>query len=253
MVARMTALSMILLGSALMIAIASLGAFSFLLSSRRLQQLLNPLISLAAGSLLGGSLFHMYPEGLAALGPRDAGFWVVLGFTFFLALELFLHWHHSHRTRLHPSVSLPSREPTGLLILVGDALHNFIGGLGIASTFLIDSPAGVAAWLAAVAHEIPQELGDFGVLVHCGWSRRQALVWNVLTAFTFPLGALIAWQFQTLLPLPPLVLFASGNFLYIAASDLVPEIKQQMSWRAALSSFGWFVAGLLLLWCLASG
>jgi zinc and cadmium transporter len=253
MVARMTALPMILLGSAVMIAIASIGTFSFLLPPRRLQQLLNPLIALAGGSLLGGSLFHMLPEGSVALGPRLAGVWVALGFTVFLALELFLHWHHSHRTRVQPNAPQVLREPIGFLILVGDALHNFIGGLGITCTFLIDPPAGVAAWLAAVAHEIPQELGDFGVLVHSGWSRRQALLWNVVTAFTFPLGAFIAWQFQALLPLPPLVLFAAGNFLYIAASDLVPEIKQQKSWRAALSSFAWFSAGLLLLWYLASG
>jgi zinc and cadmium transporter len=138
------------------------------------------------------------------------------------------------------------------LILLGDALHNFICGVGIASTYLIDPASGVAAWLAAAAHEIPQELGDFGVLLHSGWSRRRALTWNLISALTFPLGALLAWRFQAVLPLAPLVLLAAGNFLYIAASDLVPDIKSQDSLLKAVSSFAWFAAGLLLLWLLAS-
>jgi len=144
------------------------------------------------------------------------------------------------------------REPLALLILIGDALHNFICGIGIAGTYLIDPASGVAAWLAAAAHEIPQELGDFGVLLHSGWSRRRALAWNFISALSFPLGALLAWRFQAVLPLAPLVLLAAGNFLYIAASDLVPEIKAQDSLLQALTSFSWFAGGLLVLWLLAS-
>ena len=248
----MTALASIVLGSAVMCCIALIGAFTFLLSPRRLQQVLIPLVSLAAGSLMGGALFHMIPEGALAMEPRQVGFWLALGFTAFFALEIFLHWHHSHRLSSRLQRYAPSSEPMGLLILVGDGLHNFIGGLGIASTFLIDPPAGVAAWVAAVAHEIPQELGDFGVLIHSGWSRRRALAWNFASALTFPLGALVAWRFQQLLPLPPLVLFAAGNFLYIAASDLVPEIKVQSTLSQALASFAWFTTGLFVLWILAS-
>lgn len=138
-----------------------------------------------------------------------------------------------------------------LLILLGDGLHNFIGGLGIASTFLINPPAGVAAWLAAVAHEIPQELGDFGVLVHSGWRPRKALFWNLISAFTFPLGALLAWWLRELISLAPLVLFAAGNFIYIAASDLVPEIKHHAEPGFALNSFACFSGGLLFMLVIA--
>ena len=138
-----------------------------------------------------------------------------------------------------------------LLILLGDGLHNFIGGLGITSTFLINPPAGVAAWLAALAHEIPQELGDFGVLMHSGWRPRKALFWNLISAFTFPLGALLAWWFRDLISLAPLVLFAAGNFIYIAASDLVPEIKNQTQTGFALTSFAWFGCGLLVMLSIA--
>jgi zinc and cadmium transporter len=134
-----------------------------------------------------------------------------------------------------------------VLILLGDALHNFIGGLGIASTFLMNPAAGVAAWCAAVAHEVPQELGDFAILLHSGWKPQAALRWNFISALTFPLGAVLAWLIAQALPVGGLVLFASGNFLYIAASDLVPEIKAGTSLRSAAFSFGWFLAGLLLM------
>lgn len=248
----MTSLVMLLAGGLLMSLIGLLGGLALLLPPSRLQRLLIPLVSLAAGSLLGGALFHMLPEGLQTMHPRSAGIWIASGFTVFLALEQFLHWHHSHRNHQHIRHLSEANKPVALLILLGDGLHNLIGGLGIASTYLIHPAAGVAAWIAAVAHEIPQELGDFGVLLHSGWSPRRALVWNFISALAFPVGALLAWRFQQVLPLAPLVLFAAGNFLYIAASDLVPEIKAQVSLRQAAGSFGWFAVGLLLLLSLAS-
>jgi zinc and cadmium transporter len=244
-VAELNSLLWILGGGVLMSMIAMVGALTLLLPPRRMEALLLPLVSLAAGSLLGGALFHMLPEGIASMRPLSAGICMAAGFSTFLAIEQFLQWHHSHRGAQR------SRQPTAILILLGDALHNFIGGLGIASTFLINPAAGVAAWLAAAAHEVPQELGDFGVLLHCGWSPRQALRWNVISALTFPLGATLAWLLARAMPVAGLVLFAGGNFLYIAASDLVPEIKASGSLRQAGEGFGWFCAGLLLMLALA--
>lgn len=249
----------ILVGGLLMSLVAMVGALTLLLPPQRLQQLLLPLVSLAAGSLLGGALFHMLPEGMGAMDPHQGSRHVAAGFTLFLALEQFLQWHHSHRhdhgaqdhgaapRSAAPADGARSRQPVAVLVLLGDALHNFIGGLGIASTFLMNPAAGVAAWLAAVAHEVPQELGDFAILLHSGWKPRAALRWNVLSALTFPLGAVLAWLIARSLPVAGLVLFASGNFLYIAASDLVPEIKAGTSLGSAALSFGWFLAGLLLM------
>jgi zinc and cadmium transporter len=251
----MSSLGTLLLGSLLMTLVALVGGLTLVLSPRRLQRLLPPLVSLAAGSLLGGALFHMLPEGFRTLDPLRAGEWIAAGFTAFLALEQFLHWHHSHRHQnrgRHGSETWSSREPMALLILLGDGLHNLIGGLGIASTFLINPAAGVAAWLAAMAHEIPQELGDFGVLVHSGWRPRKALLWNLISAFTFPIGALLAWWLRELIPLAPLVLFTAGNFIYIAASDLVPEIKQHTDSSFALNSFACFTGGLLFMLLIAT-
>ncbi len=265
--AGLSSLGWIVAGGLLMSLVAMVGAVTLLLPVRQLQRLLIPLVALAAGSLLGGALFHMLPEGLAAMDPRRGSLFVAAGFSTFLSLELFLQWHHSHHTQpgSPPSRSRESRgtrassgqadrprQPLGLLILLSDALHNFIGGLGIASTFVLNPAAGIAAWLAALAHEIPQELGDFGILLHSGWTPRAALRWNFISALTFPLGALLAWLLAQSLSVAALVLFASGNFLYIAASDLVPEIKTSTSIRSALLSFGWFSAGLLLMLALAS-
>jgi zinc and cadmium transporter len=143
-------------GGLLMSAIAWVGGLTSFLKPETLDRLLLPFVSLAAGTLFGGAFSHTIPEGTASLGSRAAAIWLVSGFTTFLALEQFLHWHQSHR------VSAEGRKPVTVLILIGDAIHNFIGGLGVASTFLI-------AWIAAAAHEVPQELGDFGILAHGGF------------------------------------------------------------------------------------
>lgn len=253
--ATLDSLIWILVGGLLMSLVAMVGAITLLLPPRRLQQLLLPLVSLAAGSLLGGALFHMLPEGMEAMPSRSGSLCIAAGFMTFLALEQFLQWHHSHRhaDRSGPDAAAggASRKPMAILILLGDALHNFIGGLGIASTFLLNPAAGVAAFVAAVAHEVPQELGDFAILVHSGWNARTALRWNFISALTFPLGAVLAWLISRSLPVGGLVLFACGNFLYIAASDLVPEIKAARSLRDAAIGFGWCSAGLLVMMALA--
>lgn len=236
----MESLIWILGGGLLMSAVAMVGGLTVLLRRVTLERLLLPLVALAAGTLMGGAFFHMIPEGSRDLPALPAAAWTVAGFASFLALEQFLHWHHGHR-------STPAgREPYTILILVGDAIHNFIGGLAISSTFLLNPKAGVLAWVAAVAHEIPQELGDFGVLVHGGWPRARALAWNFLSALTFPLGGVLAWLAARHVDVAGLVLFGAGNFLYIAASDLIPEIKTEAGAAAGALLFLCFAGGLAL-------
>lgn len=249
----MSTLAIVLIGSLIMSSIALIGGIVVVFRPHRLQPLLIPLVSLSAGSLLGGALFHLVPEGFAVLPPLQAAVWMASGFTAFLAVEQFMHWHHSHRQRQVPERAIQLMQPTAFLILLGDGFHNLICGLGITSAYLLNPAAGVAAWLAALLHELPQELGDFGVLVHSGLPPRRALVLNLISALTFPIGALFAWSFRSLISLAPLVLFASGNFLYLAASDLVPEIKAQASFPEAATSFAWFSVGQLLMLSLAAG
>jgi zinc and cadmium transporter len=228
-----------------MSAIALVGGVTTLLRPATLEGLLLPLVALAAGTLFGGAFFHMIPEGTAALEPLAAAVWLVGGFTAFLGLEQFLHWHQSH------GAPTEVRKPVTYLVLIGDAIHNFLGGLGIASTFLINPSAGVVAWIAAVAHEVPQELGDFGILVHGGLPRRHALLWNLASALTFPVGAVLAYFASHRFEVAGLVLFGAGNFIYIAASDLVPEIKSHRSLGGAAMHLGFFMIGLALTLFLA--
>ncbi|HEY7671684.1 MAG TPA: ZIP family metal transporter [Gammaproteobacteria bacterium] len=237
-----------ILGSGIVMSlIALVGSVTLLLRERTLQRLLLPLVALAAGSLIGGAVFHMIPAALAAIEP-DARAWLllVLGFVLFMGLEQFLHWHHCHRAEAD------CRKPLTYLILLGDGLHNFIGGLAIASTFLIDVRLGITAWLAAAAHEVPQELGDFGVLVHGGWSKGRALAFNLLSALTFLVGGLVTYALSFAVDVSYLIPFAAGNFLYIAAADLVPEVNRHPSPAANVLHMASFLIGAGLMYAAAS-
>lgn len=232
-----------ILGSGLLMSALSLvGGVALLLPAARLRQVTLPLVAFSAGSLLGGALFHMLPGALAGgVVPLGAMLWTAGGFALFLALEQFLHWHHCH------GAGAPCREPVGTLVLLGDALHNFLGGLAVAGAFLADVRLGAVTWLAAAAHEVPQELGEFAVLVHAGWAPRRALGFNFLSALTFPLAGVLAYFVSYRADVSFLLPLAAGNFLYIAASDLVPQVNRHPGIRQATLHFACFGAGLALL------
>ena len=225
-----------------MTALALVGSVTLLLGDKTLKRITLPLVAFAAGALLGGALFHMLPAGLAAIGNTTLVFvWTLVGFTMFFALEQFLHWHHCHRA------SAECKKPLTYLILIGDGLHNFIGGLAVGGTFLIDVRLGIAAWFAAALHEIPQEFGDFAVLVHGGWEKRKALLFNVLSAATFLVGGVVAYTASFRFDVSFLVPFAAGNFIYIGASDLVPEVNKNHGVGENVVHFIAFAAGAGLL------
>jgi zinc and cadmium transporter len=185
----------------------------------------------------------MLPTAIAHMGNNIFTFlWVLIGFSLFLVLEQFLHWHHCHK-----APSEHSKEPLTYLILVADGIHNFIGGSGVAASFMLDIRVGMMAWLAAALHEIPQELGDYGVLIHGGWSRRQALTFNFLSSLSFPVAGVVTFYMASAVDVSFLVPFAAGNFIYIAAADLVPEIKKKDKLRDALINFVFFLFGIGLL------
>lgn len=238
----MSTLAWIVLGGVLMSAVAMVGSVTLILKPATLDRLLLPLVAFAAGSLIGGAFFHMIPAAFAVKADSlEIGIAVVAGFTVFFALEQGLHWHHCHRAQSD------CKQPLTYLVLIGDGLHNFLGGLAIAGTFLIDVRLGITSWLAAVAHEVPQELGDFGVLVHGGWSKRRALLFNVLSGLTFLVGSLLAYGLSFHMDVSWLIPFAAGNFLYIGASDLVPEVNKHHNLKANVVHFLAFVLGLAVL------
>lgn len=245
----MSTLAWIIGAGTAMSLLALTGSITLLLPAERLEGLLLPLVGLAAGSLLGGAFLHMLPESVDALG-NGLGVYVALiaGFTTFFLLEQFLHWHHCHHAQHGYCVQ---RRPLGHLVLLADGLHNLIGGLAVGGAFVVDVRIGIVAWLVAAAHEVPQELGDFGVLVHSGWQHRAALAWNVLSASTFLVGALIAYGLADHVDVAYLLPFAAGNFVYIAAADLLPEIRGDERTTAKFATFATFMAGLAVLGAVA--
>lgn len=238
----MTTLAWILLFGLLMSCIALVGSVTFVLQQETLDRILLPLVAFAAGSLIGGAIFHMIPASVQTMGNSIVLYvWLAAGFVLFLALEQFLNWHHSHASRAD------EREPLTYLILIADALHNFIGGLYVAASFLVDLRLGVVAWLAAAAHEVPQELGDFAVLVHGGWPKTKALAFNFASALSFLVGGVVAYAASERIDIAFLLPFAAGNFLYIGAADLIPEIKMNHGLKTNTVHFLAFVVGLALL------
>lgn len=214
----MSTLAWIIVAGGAMALLALSGSITLVLPERIFNRIVLPLVALAAGSLLGGALFHMLPEAVAALGNTLPVYvWFAAGLLTFLVLEQYLHWHHCHRP-------VAAHRPVGYLILIADGLHNLIGGLAIGAAFVTDVRLGIITWLVTAAHEVPQELGDFGILIHSGWARSRALAFNLVSAATILLGALAAYALSDELDMTVLLPFAAGNFVYIALADLVPEL-----------------------------
>lgn len=241
----MEALGWILLTGLLMSAIALVGSITLILSKKMLRSIQMPLVAFAAGSLMGGAFLHMIPAALAEFKNSTTLFaWVLIGFGLFFVLEQFLHWRHCRLERND------NRKPVTYLILIGDGLHNFLGGLAIGGIFLIDIHLGLMAWLAAAAHEIPQELGDFAILIHGGWEKSQALLFNVISGLTFLGGGILAYFMSYHIDIKSLIPFAAGNFLYIGASDLVPQVNKQEDLKSNLTHFLSFATGIIIMWAI---
>lgn len=239
----MDPLGWIIFSGLLMCGIALVGSVVFFMTKATFEKVLLPLVALSAGSLIGGAFLHMIPEGLEKYRGKTEFFfvWILVGFVAFFALEQIIHWHHCRNAHAE------CKKPLGYLILIGDGLHNYLGGLAVAGTFLIDIKLGITTLLAAVAHEIPQELGDFGVLLHAGWERKTALLLNMLSGLTFLVGGLSAYWFSKSIDISFLVPLAAGNFIYIGASDLVPEINRHRHFGENIKHFSAFIAGLGLM------
>jgi zinc and cadmium transporter len=244
-VGAVSTLAWVVLAGVLMSAVALVGSVTLLLPRAVFVRLVLPLVALAAGSLLGGALFHMLPQAVETLdNDLSVYVWLALGIVSFLVLEQGLHWHHCHRP-------MGAHRPVGYLVLAADGLHNLLGGLAVGSAFVLDVRLGVVTWLVAAAHEVPQELGDFGLLVHSGWSPRRALAYNVASASTFLLGCLVAYVASGAVDVTLLIPFAAGNFVYIATADLIPQFTTEPSPRAKVLHTSSFTVGLGSLLALA--
>jgi zinc and cadmium transporter len=221
-----------------------IGVVTLAIDGKKLAKILLHLISLSAGALMGGAFLHLLPEASEKLASNKLNNVVLASFILFYLIEKLLHWRHCHKG------GKCDIHTFGYMNLVGDSVHNFIDGLIIAGAFITDINLGIITTLAVALHEIPQEIGDFGVLLYSGFSKRKALTANFLVALTSVLGGLVGYYLSTfsqnlifyLLP------FAAGGFIYIAASDLMPEIRKEQSLKKSAQAFGFFVVGILIMY-----
>jgi len=230
----------ILVATSVVSLIAFVGILTLFLRQELLAKALLVLVALSAGALLGGAFLHLIPEAIDEVGAgSDVFLYLLFGFCFFFILEQFMRWRHEHGTAHRV-------QPFSYLILVSDGVHNFVDGLVIAAGFIAGYPIGVATTLAVALHEIPQELGDFGVLVYGGFSRAKALVFNYISAITAILGGIVGYFFSSMMPdsVVYLLLFAAGGFIYIAAADLIPEIKHRTDLPRSIIHFVVFLVGI---------
>jgi zinc and cadmium transporter len=208
-----------------------------------LDRILLVLVSLSAGALMGGAFIHLLPEAVEDSGSVDAFLFVLVGFILFFILEKVLHWRHCHSGRCDV-------HTFHYLNLIGDSIHNFIDGLIIATSFIVSFPLGVTSTVAIAAHEVPQEIGDFGVLIYGGFERRKAIVVNFLIALGVVVGGVVGYfvskgvEHAVVFLLP----FAAGGFIYIAATDLIPEIKKEVELRKSSATMLVFICGIFIMW-----
>jgi len=237
----MTTLGYILLSTLFISSGSLVGLITLSIKADKLQKFLILLVSLSAGALMGGAFIHLLPEAISEL-PSDAVFTTVLvSFVSFFMVEKLFHWRHCHKGHCHV-------HSFGYMNLFGDSIHNFIDGLILAAAFTTDVKIGLATALAIALHEIPQEIGDFGVLLYSGFNKTRALIANVLVALTVVAGGVAGYYVSFLGNYMAYLLpFAAGGFIYIAASDLMPEIRKETSLKKSLASFGIFLAGILMM------
>ncbi len=233
-----TLVSVLIISAMSLIGIVALG-----IRQDFLKKMLQYLVSFSAGALLGDVFIHVIPEISETGFSPMVGIYFLIGIVIFFLLEKYILWHHSHDNEHSETV-----HSLVYVSMIGDSLHNFIDGMVIAASFIVSPALGIAATVAVVLHEIPQEIGQFAILVHGGWSKAKALLYNFASALTSILGALIVLVFARDIETPQILLaFAGASFIYLSMSDIIPELHKE---RSPLKSF-WqivcFVIGVVVM------
>lgn len=211
-------------------------------------------ISFAIGALLAASFNGLIPHAFEGAGEsrlHALSLTILAGILVFFMLEKFLLWRHSHGAseHVHGTHDHPDREPSGSLILFGDAIHNFVDGVLIGAAFLTDVQLGIVTSLAVATHEIPQEVGDFAILLHSGYRRGEALLWNVLVSIATVFGGITAYFTLRELDdvLPYLLVFAASSFIYVAVADLIPTLNRRTDSKSTAYQILLIAAGVLMI------
>jgi len=235
-------LVLILLSTFLVSLISLVGIFFVTVKEQVFKKILLLLVSFASGTLLGAAFLHLIPESISE--HSETPFIAILvGILAFFLLEKAL-WRHCHEREC-------PIHTFAYLNLLGDGVHNFIDGVVIAASFIASVPLGVATTLAVIAHEIPQEIGDFSILVYGGLNKVTALSYNLLSAIIAVFGALSMYFFAAFFPsLTYLLAFAAGGFIYIATTDLIPELHKERDLSKSFAQFALLTFGIVLMWVL---
>ncbi len=221
--------------------ISLVGVLTIFIKQKSLQNILIYFVSFAAGGLFGDAFMHLLPEAAENGFDLQVSVFIIAGILFSFIIEKFIHWRHCHvpTSENHP-------HPVAFMNLVGDAVHNFIDGVIIGASYMVNIPLGITTTLAVILHEIPQEIGDFGILLYSGFSKKKAIFFNFLTALTAVLGAVVVFVIGAKIGnfTGFLVPFAAGTFIYIAGSDLIPELHKECGLKKAAQQFLFFVIGI---------
>ena len=241
-------LAYIILATIIVSLISFVGIITLTLKGQILNTILFVLIGLSAGTLMGGAFLHLLPEAVESsekfgVPLIDMFLFVLVGFILFFVIEKVLHWRHCHKGECEVHTFT-------YMNLIGDSIHNFIDGLIMAASFVASIPLGITTTIAISTHEIPQEIGDFGVLIYGGFSKKKAIVLNFLVALTAVLGGLVGYLISSRIANVVLYIlpFAAGGFVYIAATDLIPEMKKEVNIKKSMITLVVFICGILIMW-----
>ena len=236
-------LAYILLATFIVSLISFVGVVTLALKDKILTKILLILIGLSAGALMGGAFLHLLPEAVEKSSGLDVYLFVLVGFILFFLIEKVLHWRHCHKGECNV-------HTFHYMNLVGDSIHNFIDGLIMAASFVVSLPLGITTTISIATHEIPQEIGDFAVLLYGGFSKKKAIMLNFTIALTAVLGGIVGFFVSSLIEniVVFILPFAAGGFIYIAATDLVPEIRKELNMKKYMATLFVFICGILIMW-----
>jgi zinc and cadmium transporter len=243
------------LGATIIVSLFSLsGIFALSLKENTLHKILFFLVAFSAGSILGASLFDLLPEAIEMVEEEVVFIYIAFGYLAFYFLERFIYWYHGHghHKDIEEEKSRPMTQGFAYLNVIGDGIHNFIDGMVIAVSFAVGVQVGLASTIAVIFHELPQEMGDYGILVYAGFKRGRALLLNFFSAVSVILGGLFGSFFVAAVDVLSgfLISFSAGAFIYLAASELVPELQEEENFTRSAIQFVIFIIGMLVIWSL---
>jgi zinc and cadmium transporter len=247
----MSTLTAIILATFFVSALSFLGVL--VLYRNNSQKWLRVIISIAAGALLGAVFFDIFPELFSTENPtsklstQTISIIILISILFFFIVEKYFHWHHCH---CDEPGHCHDKKPLGYINLIGDGLHNFTDGTLIAASFMIDFQLGIVTTIAITLHEIPHEISDFGILLYSGFTKSKALLWNFISAITAMVGGLFAYYFGNSVEsvVPIFLALAAGSLLYLAMSDIMPELHHETERKYIAWQTSWLLIGVIIIY-----